>query len=146
MNNKITNDPYNLKRFTDAQDNFYAQALSEIKNGKKESHWMWYIFPQLSGLGHSDTAKYYGISGIEEAREYLKNPTLREHLLEITAELYKCNGEIQDILGYPDYLKLQSCMTLFNLADPSLEVFNKVLEKFYSGEKDQNTLQFISFK
>ena len=134
-------DYYNLKRFIDTQDDYYEQALSEIKNGRKETHWIWYIFPQLSSLGYSDTAKYYGISGIEEAKEYLNNPTLRKRLLEITEELYKCDDDIQDILGYPDYLKLQSCMTLFSSADSSIEIFGKVLDKFYGGYKDENTIE-----
>lgn len=136
-------DKYNLKRFIEAQELDYEIALLEIKNGRKRSHWMWYIFPQLADLGYSSTAKYYGIRNISEAIEYLNNPILKSHLLEISEELYKLNDNISDILGYPDDLKLKSSMTLFNNADPKIEIFRKIIEKFYNGEWDQSTLDLL---
>lgn len=136
-------DKYNLKRFIEAQESDYEIALSEIKSGKKRSHWMWYIFPQLSELGYSSTAKYYGISNIEEAKAYLNNEALKKHLIEISQELYKLDDNIANILGYPDDLKLKSCMTLFNCVDPSIEIFKKIIEKFYNGEWDQSTLELL---
>lgn len=139
-------DVYNLQRFIDAQENSYEIALLEIKNGRKRSHWMWYIFPQLSELGHSSTSKYYGINSIEEAKAYLNNSILRKHLVEISEELYKLNDNISDILGYPDDLKLNSCMTLFNYADPALDVFDRIINKFYNGKKDQLTLDLLEDK
>ena len=137
-------DIYNLQRFIDAQESSYIIALLEIKNGKKRSHWMWYIFPQLSELGHSSTAKYYGINSIEEAKAYLNNSILKKHLVEISKELYKLNDEISDIMGYPDDLKLKSCMTLFSYIDPAIDIFNKIIEKFYNGERDQITLDLLN--
>ena len=137
-------DIYNLQRFIDAQESSYIIALLEIKNGKKRSHWMWYIFPQLSELGHSSTAKYYGINSIEEAKAYLNNSILKKHLVEISKELYKLNDEISNIMGYPDDLKLKSCMTLFSYIDPAIDIFNKIIEKFYNGERDQITLDLLN--
>jgi len=137
-------DAYNIDRFLSAQADGFERALAEIKNGKKESHWIWYIFPQLRGLGHSDMAHFYGINGLEEAKEYLKNDILRSNLIEISQALYECNGEIKSILGYPDSLKVLSCMTLFNVADPSIEVFEDVLDKFYGGDRDKATLDIIN--
>lgn len=136
-------DKYNLKRFIEAQELDYEIALLEIKKGRKRSHWMWYIFPQLADLGYSSTAKYYGISDISEAKEYLNNPILKEHLIEISEELYKLNDDISNILGYPDDLKLKSSMTLFDIADPSIEIFRNIINKFYNGEKDQTTLSIL---
>lgn len=134
---------YNFNRFTDAHAKYYAQALSEIKAGRKQSHWMWYIFPQLQGLGNSRNSYYYGISDLNEAKAYLENPELKKHLVEISDVLYKCDGDITTIMGYPDDLKLLSCMTLFNVADPSIDIFQKIIDKFYSGEKDQKTIDLI---
>ncbi len=132
---------YDLNRFINAQKSDYNTALKEIKNGKKRSHWMWYIFPQLKGLGKSSTAEYYGIDGLKEAKEYYKNDYLRNNLLEITNELLKIdNNDIEYIMGYPDNLKLLSCMTLFSEVDKSNDLFNKVIDKYYDGKKDINTL------
>ena len=133
----------NLKRFITAQERDYELALEEIKRGRKQSHWMWYIFPQLKGLGHSATAEFYGIAGKEEALEYLNNYYLRNNLIRITKILYNLDDDITNILGYPDDLKLKSCMTLFNYVDPNIQIFQKVLDKFYDGEKDQITLNLI---
>ena len=135
---------YDLTRFVEAHNEHYEQALSEIKAGRKESHWMWYIFPQLQGLGFSRMSYYYGISDIYEAKAYLNNKLLKDHLLEISNALYKCDGEIIDIMGNPDYMKLLSCMTLFKAADPSIEIFQKIIDKFFLGQDDRKTLEMIN--
>ncbi len=135
---------YDLKRFIDAQEKDYVIALTEIKNGYKQSHWIWYIFPQLKDLGNSEIAKYYGIENIEEAREYYENEYLREHLVNISSELLKLeNKNIKYIMGYPDNLKLKSCMTLFEIVNPKEEVFKKVLEKYYRGKRDEKTIKIV---
>jgi len=135
---------YNLERFIEAQNKDYKQALKEIKNGRKLTHWIWYIFPQIKGLGMSDTALYYGINNLEEAREYLKNNYLRNNLIEISQALLNLDSpNPTDILGYPDDLKVKSCMTLFHYADPSIDVFKKVLNKYYNGEFDVNTISLL---
>ncbi len=136
----------NLDRFIKAQERDYFKALNEIKKGKKTTHWIWYIFPQLDGLGYSSTAKYYGIKGENEAIEYIENEYLRNHLLEISNELLKIeNKSINDIMGYPDDLKLKSCMTLFDYVS-DYEVFSKVLEKYYDGTYDEITIKILKNK
>lgn len=138
---------YNLDRFIDSHEVYYEMALTEIKNGYKYGHWMWFIFPQLKGLGESDLADYYGISNIEEAEEYYNNDYLRKHLIEISKALLQVeNKSINYIMGYPDNLKLKSCMTLFELVDSKEEVFKKVLDKYYSGERDELTIEIIEKK
>ena len=137
-------DKYNLKRFLDAQDLYYDNALAEIKNGRKRSHWIWYIFPQLVELGYSSTSKYYGIKNIDEARAYLDNNILKNHLIEISKEVYKLDGNITNIMSYPDDLKLKSSMTLFSIVDPSIDIFKNILDKFYNGEVDQNTIDLLN--
>ena len=132
-----------MKKFLDAQEDEYEIALNEIKNGYKRSHWIWYIFPQIDGLGHSSTAKYYSIKDLDEAKEYLKNEILRSRLIEISNELLKLDDSIDNIMGYPDNLKLCSCMTLFYEADPSIDVFKKVIDKFYNGKFDENTIRLL---
>lgn len=135
---------FNLERFINAQERDFNVALLEIKNGYKKSHWMWYIFPQLADLGYSATAKFYGIRNKDEAIAYLKNEYLKNNLIEISNALYQLNGNISNILGYPDDLKLKSCMTLFNYIDPSIDIFNKIIDKFYNGEKDSKTLELLN--
>ncbi len=133
-----------LERFIKAQEKDYWQALQEIKNGKKQTHWIWYIFPQLKGLGTSTMANYYGIKDLAEAQAYLKNAYLKHNLIEISEALLALDSTNPiDVLGYPDNLKVQSCMTLFYYTDSSLIVFKKVLEKFYNSQFDQNTLAKI---
>ena len=135
---------YNLDRFLKAHERNYELALLEIKTGKKKSHWIWYIFPQLKGFGNSATSEFYGIDGLEEAKAYYNNDYLRKHLLDITEALVALDNEnIVDILGYPDNLKLQSSMTLFLLVDPTQMVFSKVLDKYYNGKKDMKTINYI---
>jgi uncharacterized protein (DUF1810 family) len=135
------NSKNNLQRFLDAQDDDYSRALTEIKNGRKQSHWMWYIFPQIQGLGFSETAKFYAIKDLVEADAYLQHPILGSRLREISNALLSVNGKTANqILGSPDDLKLKSSMTLFNLLDNADPVFQAVLDKFYNGTQDQRTL------
>lgn len=133
-----------LERFVQAQESSYARALQEIKNGRKTSHWMWYIFPQLSGLGHSQTARYYAIIDRAEAEAYLAHPVLGKRLLEISSELLKLESfDATAVMGWPDDLKLKSSMTLFGLVSRE-PVFRQVLEKYFRGEEDVYTVQAIS--
>lgn len=134
---------YDLNRFISAQEKNYEQALKEIKNGKKITHWIWYIFPQLKGLGESYTSQFYGLDGIEEAKSYYENDILKKHLLEISNALLLIDNEIDNILSFPDNLKLKSSMTLFNFVDPSEQVFINIINKFYDGELDQLTLNLL---
>ncbi|TDH18373.1 DUF1810 domain-containing protein [Segetibacter sp. 3557_3] len=136
----MTND---LNRFIKAQETAYQTALGEITNGKKRSHWMWYIFPQLEGLGMSETARFYGIKNKAEAVAYLEHPVLGKRLLEISNVLLTLDSaDAHAILGSPDDVKLKSSMTLFAALDTS-DVFQAVLEKFYGGSKDEKTLQLL---
>jgi uncharacterized protein (DUF1810 family) len=135
-------DPYALQRFVDAQRGVYAQAQAELRAGRKESHWMWYIFPQIKGLGQSAMAQKFGISSVAEATEYLNHPELGNRLRECTQLVTAINGRsIQDIFGYPDYLKFQSSMTLFAHAAHDNQVFMDALEKYYRSEFDRQTIE-----
>lgn len=137
-------DENSLNRFLKAQELDYQTALTEVKNGRKTTHWIWYIFPQIDGLGKSYTAKYYSIHDLNEAKLYLENPTLCERLLEISNALL--NLDIDNpikIFGYTDAVKVKSCMTLFEVANPKYEVFGKVLDKFYNGNRDKLTLDIL---
>lgn len=135
---------YNLDRFKEAQRVDYPIALEEIKSGCKKSHWMWYIFPQLKDLGYSPTAKYYGIDGKEEAIAYLADESLRSRLIEISKALLSLEtSNATEIFGYPDDMKLKSCMTLFFSVAPQIDIFEKVLEKFFAGERDEKTLDLL---
>ncbi|PQA56962.1 DUF1810 domain-containing protein [Siphonobacter curvatus] len=133
-----------LNRFIEAQQEEYAQALSEIKNGRKRSHWMWYIFPQLKGLGYSHMAQHYGIADRAEAQAYVQHPVLGPRLIEISQALLDlpiANATV--VLGSPDDLKLRSSMTLFATLEASDPVFQRVLDKFYQGEADAQTLHLL---
>ena len=133
-------DTTSLNRFLEAQEPMYATALKEIKNGEKESHWIWYIFPQLRGLGYSPNAYTYGINGLEEAKAYLEHPVLSARLIEISTALLSHKGEnIEDIMSDIDALKLRSSMTLFALVSKDSSVFHQVLDCFYQGEMDELT-------
>lgn len=139
----MTNMEYNLQRFLTAQDFNYSTALEEIRNGEKRSHWIWFIFPQLAVLGQSGNAKYYGISGLDEAKAYLAHPVLAERLRVITNALLQHKGrDAVDIFGGLDAMKVRSCMTLFDTASPN-DIFRKVLDTFYDGIADKLTLQYI---
>ena len=134
-----------LSRFLKAQEYDYAQALREIRAGRKRSHWMWYIFPQIQGLGFSSTAQYYAIKDLNEAKDYLAHPVLGARLKEISEALLELDGlSAHEIFGYPDDLKLRSCMTLFRMADLNCEIFEQVLEKYYDGEPDRRTVELAA--
>ena len=133
-----------LSRFLKAQETDYKRALSEIRSGHKRSHWIWYIFPQIAGLGFSSTAQYYAIKDRQEAEEYLKNDLLRDRLVEISAALLQLeSNDAGEVMGYPDDLKLRSSMTLFHEVAPETEVFQKVLDKFFEGKPDQRTIKLL---
>lgn len=137
---------YNLNRFIEAQNRDYDTALAEIRAGKKASHWMWYIFPQLKGLGRSSTSEYYGLSGIKEAQAYLSDPILKARLIEITdAVIAHKDKSAEEIFGGIDAKKLRSCMTLFSIAAPDIPVFEAVLEQFFHGVPDRNTLRLTKY-
>ncbi len=139
---------YDFSKFLDAQEMDYSTALSEIRAGRKTSHWIWYIFPQLAALGRSSTAKFYGIADLNEARAYLNNETLASRLKEITQALLDLpDTDAQKVMGsHVDAVKLRSSMTLFALADPACDIFQKVLDKYFSGKRDENTAALCAKK
>ena len=131
---------YDLERFIEAQNMVYDIALQEIKSGHKRGHWIWFVFPQIKGLGHSYNSEYYGISGTKEAKAYLDHPLLGARLREISQALLDCgNPSADDILGFPDNLKVRSCMTLFDLVAPN-DIFSEVLNKYYEGKRCDKTI------
>ena len=133
-----------LDRFLDAQRGDYAAALAEVRRGRKTSHWMWYIFPQIAGLGQSSTARYYSIRDLEEAREYYAHPVLGQRLREISGALLELRGsDPVAVFGGIDSMKLKSSMTLFALAAPHDPLFRQVLDKYYGGEQDALTLRIL---
>ena len=137
-------DPYDLNRFIEAQEVNYADALSELRAGRKSSHWMWYVFPQLAGLGHSAMSYRYGIRSEDEARAYLAHPILGPRMSECAeAVLAIENRSARDIFGSPDDLKLKSCATLFAHVSPPGSVFERILDRYYSSERDAKTLALI---
>ena len=137
-------DEFNLARFLNAQENSYAAALSEIRAGKKQSHWIWYVFPQIKGLGSSSNSEFYGLVSLAEARAYLNHPLLGQRLKEATAVLLVHRSQnVTSILGEIDALKFKSCLTLFSLADPSEPLFNDALEYFFSGKRDEHTIELL---
>ncbi len=135
---------YNLERFIDAQRTDYAVALAEIKSGKKESHWMWYIFPQILGLGYTSVSILYAIKDIKEATAYLNHEILGTRLIEISNALLQLEtDDARKIFGSPDNMKLRSSMTLFSLVPGADKVFQAVLDKFFNGKEDERTLQLL---
>ena len=133
-----------LDRFLDAQRGDYAAALAEVRRGRKTSHWMWYIFPQIAGLGQSSTARYYSIRDLEEAREYYAHPVLGQRLREISGGLLDLRGsDPVAVFGGIDSMKLKSSMTLFAVAAPDDPLFRQVLDKYYGGEQDALTLRIL---
>ena len=133
-----------LDRFLDAQRDDYAAALAEVRRGRKTSHWMWYIFPQIAGLGQSSTARYYSIRDLEEAREYYAHPVLGQRLREISGALLELRGsDPVAVFGGIDSMKLKSSMTLFAVAAPDDPIFQQVLDKYYGGEQDALTLRIL---
>jgi len=140
----LAEDPYDLKRFLLAQEADYDRALSEIRVGRKRSHWMWYIFPQFDGLGFSSTAKHYAIRSLAEAKAYLEHPVLGPRLLECAEAVVSLEGRsAAEIFGSPDDLKLRSCATLFASVSPPGSVFDRLLGKYYQGERDAKTLRLL---
>jgi uncharacterized protein (DUF1810 family) len=138
-------DPFNLARFLDAQARDYAAALGELRAGHKRSHWMWYVFPQMRGLGRSDNAHFYGISSLEEARTYLADPILGKRLRECVEALLQTTGSsAEEILGGIDAQKLRSSLTLFRIAGPGETLFVEGLEKFFDGKLDPQTLELLA--
>lgn len=138
---------YDLNRFVVAQATSYETALAEIRNGRKQTHWMWYIFPQLAGLGFSQLAHYYAINDLDEAKAYSAHPILGSRLVEISQALLGIEGKTaHQLMGSPDDLKLKSSMTLFSKAKPTEPVFQHVLTKYYQGEEDRNTLRLLATK
>jgi len=138
-------DPYNLQRFVDAQSGVHAQALAEIRAGRKTSHWMWFVFPQMKGLGLSATAQHYGIASLDEARAYLAHPVLGPRLLESAAAVAALNGRTaRAVFGAPDDLKLRSSLTLFEAAAPDEPVFGEALDALCDGVRDKQTLGMVA--
>lgn len=135
---------FDLDRFIKAQELDYETALEEIRRGHKRSHWIWYIFPQIAGLGFSSISQYYAIASMEEAKAYMENAYLKGHLLEISQVLLSLkSSDPGQVMGYPDDLKLRSSMTLFAEAAPEERVFQAVLDKYFDGKKDQKTLTIL---
>ncbi|MCD8144692.1 MAG: DUF1810 domain-containing protein [Oscillospiraceae bacterium] len=135
---------YDLSRFIEGQQLDYPRALAEMKNGRKTSHWIWYIFPQMRGLGRSSMSEYYGIQDLGEAKAYLADPILGPRLIEICNVLLSLDtDDARAVMGRPDDMKLKSSMTLFDEATESTDVFRRVLEKFFRGRKDNRTLQML---
>lgn len=140
-------DPYNLRRFADAQQPVCGEVCRELRDGKKRSHWIWFIFPQIKGLGHSEMARKYAISSREEAKAYLEHPILGPRLEECARLVAAIGGRsIEEIFGYPDYMKFQSSMTLFAQVASDNEVFNQCLWKYFGGELDLHTLACLRMK
>lgn len=138
-------DPFDLERFVTAQDPTYHRVLQELRAGRKTSHWMWYIFPQLRGLGWTATAHRYGIGSLAEARAYLAHPVLGPRLLECIGLILALEGRTAGrIFGYPDELKFRSCLTLFGAAAPEVEDFSAALARYYGGEADRLTLERLA--
>ena len=137
-------DQYDLQRFVDAQAPIYDQALAELRAGRKQSHWMWYVFPQFQGLGESPTAQKFAINSMHEAVAYLQHPVLGPRLIEATRAVNEVEGQtIERIFGFPDYLKFRSSMTLFSRAAPDERAFADALAKYFGGEPDQRTLDLL---
>ncbi|WP_445365283.1 DUF1810 domain-containing protein [Microbulbifer sp. ANSA001] len=135
---------FDLERFIKAQEHSYEDALLELKNGKKRSHWMWYIFPQVVGLGQSSMAQKYGIKNLEEAKAYLAQPTLGHRLKSCCHALLDIHDRsAHDIFGSPDDMKLKSSMTLFSLAEKEESLFKDVLDRYYNGKSDAHTLELL---
>lgn len=138
-------DPYDLNRFVQAHEDNYERALSEIKSGRKRSHWMWYIFPQFDGLGFSATSQRYSIKSVAEAKAYLSHPILGPRLTECVEAVLSVEGRsAYEIFSSPDDMKLKSCATLFASVSPKNSIFEQLLEKFFQGERDSKTLGLLN--
>jgi len=141
----VSTDPFHLERFVEAQaDGVHERALTELRAGRKKSHWMWFVFPQVAGLGGSPTARFYAIGSLAEARAYLAHPVLGQRLQECAATAASFTGTPEDLLGPIDEEKLRSSMTLFEAASPDVAVFGEVLERHYGGSRCAQTLKFVA--
>ncbi len=133
-----------MKKYLDAQKLFYEKALLEIKEGRKKTHWMWFVFPQIEGLGFSENSKLYALKNTKEAEEFLNHPVLGKRLVDISKELLKLKtNNPEEVFGFTDSLKLKSSMTLFSSLENTDDVFEKVLEKFFNGERDERTVGVV---
>ena len=140
----MADDPHDLKRFLDAQDGIYDDALDEIRAGRKRSHWMWFIFPQYAGLGFSPTSQHFAIDSAAEARAYLAHPVLGSRLVECAEATLSVEGRTaREIFGSPDDLKLRSSATLFASVSPDGSVFHRLLDRFFDGQPDRRTLELM---
>lgn len=138
-------DNYQLQRFLEAQDHVYDAVIDELRAGRKSSHWMWFIFPQIKGLGRSGTAQQFAITSLEEAKAYLQHPVLGSRLRECTQLVINVGGRsAEEIFGYPDYLKFRSCMTLFMTAATDNILFKDALRKYFDGKPDTLTLDILA--
>nr|WP_281721390.1 DUF1810 domain-containing protein [Nitrosomonas nitrosa] len=138
-------DVYNLHRFLTAQAPVYDSVLAELRAGKKSSHWIWFVFPQIAGLGHSAMAQQFAIGSLDEAKAYLQHPVLGQRLRECTQLVLDVNGRsAEEIFGYPDNLKFRSCMTLFLTVAPDNAIFKDALTKYFDGKPDQVTLDILA--
>jgi uncharacterized protein (DUF1810 family) len=138
-------DPFDLSRFVEAQERVFDRVRLELRNGRKRTHWMWFVFPQIDGLGHSSTTKYYSIKSIAEARRYLAHPVLGERLKECAETILALEGATASgIFGYPDDLKLNSSMTLFAAVTEAGSVFQQVLDRYFQGKRDERTLGLLA--
>jgi uncharacterized protein (DUF1810 family) len=139
-----TDDPFNLNRFIEAQETIYSAVIRELRNGRKSTHWMWFIFPQVNGLGYSSTSKYYAIRNKEEAEQYVNHTILGARLIECSQIVLSHTGRsASEIFGSPDDLKLKSSMTLFETVVSGDSVFAQVLEKYFQGNRDTKTLKLL---
>jgi uncharacterized protein (DUF1810 family) len=137
-------DPFNLQRFVDAQATVFAQVLDELRSGRKRTHWMWFIFPQIAGLGSSPMAQVYAISGRPEAEAYLQHPLLGGRLRQCMQLVNQVSGRtVEDIFGYPDNLKFRSSVTLFSSVAPAEDVFRDALKKYFAGQPDSATIALL---
>jgi uncharacterized protein (DUF1810 family) len=137
-------DPYELSRFVTAQERDYDRALAEVRRGRKASHWMWYVFPQIRGLGRSEMAEQYAIGSLDEARAYLAHPILGPRLIEISEAVLAVTGRsATEIFGRPDDMKLHSSATLFAAASPPASVFHRILDQYFQGRQDPRTMELL---
>jgi uncharacterized protein (DUF1810 family) len=144
MNESASDDPYDLARFVDAQASDYVRAVSEVRKGQKETHWMWYVFPQFDGLGFSPRSRHYAIKSVAEAEAYLRHPILGPRLRESAEAALAVDGRTAlEIFGSPDDMKLQSSATLFAAVSPAGSVFERVLDKYFDGARDARTIDLL---
>jgi uncharacterized protein (DUF1810 family) len=141
----MADDPYQLARFIDAQEPVYENVLRELRAGRKRTHWMWFIFPQIHGLGHSATAQHFAIKSLDEARAYLNHPILGQRVLECARLVSEIKDRsVSEIFGFPDDLKFRSCITLFARAAKEPGIFGELLKRYFQGEEDSKTVEILA--